>query len=361
MAVRTASGAIVAAMALVAGGWVATGPAVGGAPTPAAAGARSTAERVVKGGYYLADNADIRPNTTARGMPLTSLTTYRSLHDNDVFPGWGKEWIAELMTRGVEPNVVVELKTYGGPPPEEVACGGRTYETPDANMTAIQRPGTSWPRFYGYDLVTSGRLDGLLCRAVQQLDKLPAGPVTVQFASERDTDHEFGITLNGVARSFAEADALAVGAYTYLVDYFKRHSTRAGTAYTVGIGGWHHDSFVRSYVPAADEIQYNAYNHGAPSRSAYDTFHRTYAWLAELPAASQGKPVVIAEWGTSYSRGDQAAWIATVPAAIARLPRVRMTNYFDAGGDWGTLDPRPAGLDALTAAYRSHPYVAAGP
>jgi hypothetical protein len=360
MGLRSASGAVVAALALVTGGWYVGG----GASTPAGAeetGGRAAAvERVVRGGYYLGGNADIRPNTTARGMPLGSLTTYRSLHDSHVFPGWRKEWIAGLMRQGVEPNFVVELKTYGGPPPDEITCGGRTYETPDANMTAQQRPRESWPRFYGYDQVTSGKLDGLLCRAVQQLDKLPAGPVTVQFASERDTDHEFGITLNGVARTFAQADALAIPAYTYLITYFKRHSTRAGTTYTAGMGGWHHDSFVRSYVPAADQIQYNAYNHRTP-RSAYDTFHRAYAWLAELPAASQGKPVVIAEWGTSYNLGDQAAWIATVPAAIARLPRVRMTNYFDSDGDWGTLQPRAAGLDALKAAYRSRPYVAAGP
>ena len=174
-------------------------------------------------------------------------------------------------------------------------------------MTAQQRAGTPWPRFYGYDQVTGGKLDGLPCRAVQQLDALPPGPVTVQFASEPDTDHEFGITLNGHAHTWAQADALAIPAYTYLIDYFQ-------------------------------------------------VFNRTYAWLPELPAAAQGKDVVVAEWGTRYSLNDQAAWIAQVPAAITRLNRIRMTNYFDSDGDWGTLNPRQAGLDALKAAYATAPY-----
>jgi hypothetical protein len=358
MGVRKTSAAVLAAVTLFGGGYLLGGGAstsAGAAETPKAA----AAERVVKGGYYLGNGADIRPDTVDRGMRLGSLTTYRSLYDNHVFPGWKQEWISALMGRGVEPNFVVELKQYGGPPPATVTCGGKSYPTPAPNMTALQRPNTTWPKYYGYDQVTSGKLDGLLCRAAQQLDALPAGPVTVQFASERDTDHEFGITLNGTAHTFAQADALALPAYTYMINYFRQHSTRQQTRYTAGMGGWHHDSFVRSYLPAADDIQFNAYNQ-KNRRTAYETFHRTYAWLAELPAGAAGKDVVIAEWGTSRVFKDQAAWIATVPAAIARLPRIRMTNYFNSDGDWGVLDPREPGLDALKAAYGTDPYIAAG-
>jgi hypothetical protein len=357
MGVRTKGQAALAAVVLFGSGWyLGGGPAVAGATAVSGA----AAERVVWGGYYLGGNADIRPNTTDRGMHLTSLTTYRSFYDNFVFPGWQKDWISTLMGQGVEPNVVLELKTYGGPPPASLTCAGRQYTVPQPTMTAQQRPGTTPAKFYGYDQVTGGKLDGLLCRAVAQLDALPAGPVTVQFASERDTDHEFGITMNGTAYTWAQADALAVPAYTYIVDYFRTHSTRAGARYTVGMAGFDHDSFVRSYVPAADDIQYNAYNHGATSRPAYDIFHRTYAWLGELPAGAQAKNVVIAEFGTSLKYANQAEWLGTVPAAIDRLPRVRMTNYFDSDTDWGTLDPRPAGLDALARAYATDPYVAAG-
>jgi hypothetical protein len=359
MAVRTRAWVALAAVVLIGGGWLLSGgpPATdpGTGQSPVATGP-AAAERVVKGGYYLSGNADIRPNTTDRGMRLTSLTTYRSLHDDVVVPGRRRDWISALMDRGVEPNVVLELKTYGGPPPTSLTCAGRRYTVPAPTMTAQQRPGTTAARFYGYDQVTGGELDGLLCRAVTQLDTLPAGPLTVQLASERDTDHEFGITLDGTAYTWAQADAMAVVAYSYIIDFFTTHSTRAATRYTVGMAGFDHDSFLRSYVAAADDIQYNAYNHGATSRPAYDVFHRTYAWLPELPASARGKNVVIAEFGTSLRYGDQAEWIGTVPAAIARLPRIRMTNYFDSDSDWGTLDPRPAGLDALSRAYATAPY-----
>jgi hypothetical protein len=363
MGVRSKAGGFGAALALLAGFWfVGAGPAAADdVPGPIRTGPH-TQPLVprVKGGYYLSGNADIRPNTTARGMNLKSLTTYRSLYDNSIFPGYQKEWINELMAGGVEPNFVVELKLYGGPPSANVTCGGSTYPTPAANMTAGPRVGNSWAKYYGYDQVTSGKLDGLLCRAVQQLDALPAGPVTVQFASERDTDHEFGINLNGTAYNWAEADAMAIPAYTYLINYFKAHSTRAGTQYTVGMGGWDKESFLRSYVPAADRIQYNAYRRNA-AQTPYDVFNRTYQWLAELPAESQSKDVVVAEWGTPSSLNDQAAWIPGVPDAISRLGRISMTNYFDANAGWGTLSPREPGLDALKAAYATVPLYANRP
>lgn len=55
---------------------------------------------------------------------------------------------------------------------------------------------------------------------------------------------------------------------------------------------------------------------------------------------------------------NQPAWIATVPAAIAKLnaergPRIARTNYFNSG----TLSPKAAGLAALRTAYATRPYV----
>jgi hypothetical protein len=315
----------------------------------------SVSQPSVMGGYYLSGGGDITANTIGQGMNLKSMNAYRSLYDNYIFPGWNKSWINALMSaHGVEPNFVVELKAYGGPPPSSVTCGGKTTATPAPDMTT-----GFWgsARFYGYDQVTNGSLDGLLCRAVAQLDALPAAPVNVQFASERDTDHQFGTTMSGTSYTWSQADALAVPAYKYMIDYFRAHSTRTPPAtYTVGMGGWNHDSFVRSYVSGVDYVQYNAYNHNT-WRNAYDTFNRSYAWLPELPAGSQSKRVIIGEWGTSYTYGDQAAWIRTVPGAVARLPRIWMTNYFDGDADWGTLNPRQAGLDALTNAYSVVPYV----
>lgn len=315
----------------------------------------------VKGGYYLKAGADITPDTVGQGMNLRSMTTYRSLYDRNVFPGWNAQWINSLMTNyGVEPNFVVELKQYGGPAGTSITCNGRTYSIPTGNMTA-GFTGTG-VLYYGYDQVTSGALDGLLCNAVNQLNALPAGPVNIQFASERDTTHQQGITQGGVNYTWAQADAMAIPAIQYMIHYFRTNTTRVPKpTFTAGIGGWDHASFVRSYVggvDGVDYVQYNAYNHSSPSRTPYDVFNRTYSWLPELPAESANRQVIVAEWGTNYTftSPTQAEWIRQVPAAIAQFPRIRMTNYFNSDADWGTLSPKQDGLDALRYAYSQVPY-----
>jgi hypothetical protein len=105
-----------------------------------------------------------------------------------------------------------------------------------------------------------------------------------------------------------------------------------------------------------DYLNFNPYNHSAPSRTPYEVFSRTYAWLDDLPAEAASKQVILAEFGTNRTFGNQAEWLRQVPAAVARLPRIRMTNYFNSDGDWGVLEPKQAGLDALKYAYSQPPY-----
>jgi hypothetical protein len=311
----------------------------------------------VKGGYYLSSNADMTADTVGQGMNLKALTTYRSFYDLNMFPGWHSDWIEELMTGyGVEPNYVLELKNYGGPPGSSISCGGTTYSIPIGDMTT----GFSGSKkYYGYDQVTSGALDGLLCHAVGQLNAMPPGPINVQFTSERDTEHEYGITMNGVQYSWAQADALSIPAIQYMIHYFRVHNTRTpAPTFTAGMGGWDEASFVRSYVggpDGVDYIQWDPYNHSAPYRTPYEVFSRTYAWLSELPAEAAGKQVILAEYGSSFTNPSQASWISGVPDALAQLPRIRMVNYFNSG--IGTLNPKQDGLNALKAAYAQYPFL----
>lgn len=310
---------------------------------------------VVRGGYYLGGNADITADTVGQGMNLKSITAYRSFYDRNVFPGWNMGWINNLMTtRGVEPVFVIELKHFGGPPGSSIACNGQTYSIPAGNMSVSFPVVSTW---YGYNQVTSGAIDGLLCNAVNQLNAMPPGPITVQFISERDTYHQLGITQAGVNYTWAQADAMAIPAMQYLITYFKTRNTRTPRpTFVAGMGGWDRASFARSYLPEADYLQWNPYNHSAPSRSPYDVFSRTYSWLGDLPASSAAKQVIITEFGTNRTFGNQAQWLRDLPAAIARLPRIRMTNYFNSDGDWGILEPKQAGLDALKYAYSQPPY-----
>lgn len=285
----------------------------------------------IEGGYYLGGLRDITANTYGRGMRVAAHTTYRSIAQGAAaFPG--STWLDPLArAHNLHVTFVLELKVYGAAPPTDVP-------QPDGVMS-FHPPGT---RFYSWKQVLSGKLDPLLLRCANAAKVLPY-PITIQFASERDTDHQIGGTIADVAYSFVQLDALGVQGVTYMVNLF-RSAGATNATYTAGTGGWHHDSFVRAYVAACDAIQYNAYNHGA-NRPAYDVFNRTYAWLGELPANGM-KPVHITEWGCDANL-NQGAWIRTVPAALAHLPRITVASYFDSG--WGTLGTD--GLPALVDAY----------
>lgn len=110
-----------------------------------------------------------------------------------------------------------------------------------------------------------------------------------------------------------------------------------------------------------DFLHWNAYATAA-GQTALARFRRTKDWaVADLGPVALSRPVIIAEYGVRVAEiPNQAAWIATVPAAIGQLnaergPWIARTNYFNSG--WGTLVPKAAGLAALRAAYATRPYV----
>ncbi len=319
----------------------------------------------VRGGYYLGGNGDVTADAAVIGN-LESITQYRSLADGNTFPGYQKAWI-DALGPNVTRNFVLELKSYGGPAGAQTfTVDGVTYTVPAPDMTIQQRPGTTWPRAYGYGQVLSGSVDGLLARSLAQVKTMRHNStLTIQLASEFDTDHEFGTTEGGTAYTWAQADARAVSAVSYITAWFRSHGLPAGVRFSVGMGGFDRDAWKRmhpaSLAAGIDVLQWNAYNHGS-ARTAYEVFNRTKAWtVADLPAAWRSKPVTIAEWGTAKALGDQATWIRTVPAAITRLnaepgPPIAVANYFDSNPEWATLDPKAAGLAGLHDAYAAAPF-----
>ncbi|PZF91619.1 hypothetical protein [Micromonospora deserti] len=318
----------------------------------------------VLGGYYLSGNAD--PTADMAGGNFRSLTQYRSFADGYVFPGYQRPWLVELGKAGVQMNMVLELKHYGAPTfgPQSFTVDGTSYTVPAPAMTIQQRPGTTWPRAYGYGQVLAGQCDGLLARALSQYRTLGFG-VNIQLASELDTDHEFGTTEAGKAYTWAESDARAVQAMTYIVNWFRARPLPAGTTFSVGVGGFDRACFQRTHpetlMAKLNYLQWNVYA-TSPTHTALARFRRTKDWaVADLGPVALSRPVIIAEWGVRVAEiPDQARWIGTVPAAIATLnaergPRIVRTNYFNSG--WGTLSPKSSGLAALRAAYATRPYV----
>jgi hypothetical protein len=319
---------------------------------------------MVAGGYYLASNGDIRSDTA--GMNLKGFTQYRSFADGNIFPGYKKAYLNDLTSSGVWGNYVVELKYYGAVlGAQTFSVEGTSYSIAEPSMTTQQRPDTVWPKSYGYSQLTSGALDGILHRTAYQLKNVP-GKVNMQIASEFDTDHEFGITDNGIKYSWEDSDYLGLEAVNYIIEYMRDYGVGDNVTFTIGMGGFNREAFYRMHpdtlMPKIGYMQYNAYRR-ASYHTAYSVFKRTKAWIdADLMPLAQAKPIIVAEWGSPASLGDQAAYIATVPAAIAQLNaesatgQFVMTNYFNSNYGWATLDPKQAGLDALKAAYLTEPY-----
>ncbi|MGC4815140.1 hypothetical protein ACLQ29_31890 [Micromonospora sp. DT228] len=316
----------------------------------------------ILGGYYLSGGAD--PTADMAGGNFRSLTQYRSFADGYIFPGYNRPWLITLGRAGIQMNMVLELKHYGAPDgPQTFTVDGTTYTVPAPSMTIQQRPGTTWPKAYGYSQVVSGQCDGLFARALSQYRTLGFG-VNIQLASELDTDHEFGTTEGGVGYTWAQSDARALQALNYMLTWFKTRTLPGGTTFSVGIGGFDRACFQRihpeSLMTRLDFLQWNVYGTNA-SHTALARFRRTKDWaVADLGPVALSRPVLVAEWGVRVAEiPNQAAWIATVPAAIAQLnaergPLFAQTNYFNSG--WGTLVPKETGLAALRSAYSTPPY-----
>ncbi|SCF44634.1 hypothetical protein [Micromonospora mirobrigensis] len=318
----------------------------------------------VLGGYYLSGGAD--PTADMAGGNFRSLTQYRSFADAYIFPGYNRPWLITLGQSGIKINMVLELKHYGSSSTgaQTFTVDGVTYTVPAPAMTIQQRPGTTWPKAYGYGQVLAGQCDGLFARALSQYRTMGFG-VNIQLASELDTDHEFGTTEAGVAYTWAQSDARAVQAVTYIVNWFKARSLPGGTTFSVGVGGWDRASYQRTHpeslMAKLDFLHWNVYA-TSPTDTALARFRRTKDWaVADLGPIALSRPVLIGEWGVRVAEiPNQAGWIATVPPAIATLnaevrPRIARTNYFNSG--WGTLTPKATGLAALRAAYAVPPYV----
>ncbi len=308
----------------------------------------------IKTGYYRGGNS--QPSSNIVG--LESLTQYRSLADGSIWPGYQKGWITALPA-GTQLSYAIELRHYGAPNTGPQTINGKAVPAPAMHIQ--RRSGTTFPLAYGYDQMVTGQLDPLLDRALSQLKSLVAQRPDLQYnwqiASEFDTDHEFGTDEAGISYTWAESDVRAVRAIQYLINYLRDNGLPEQVTFTVGMAGIWRDPWVRMHPPSLawlidGGIQYNAYNHSVPSREPYTVFSMTKAWTVQyLSKKWQALPIVIQEWGTPSSQGDQATWLSKVPAAIAKMnsepgPRVERLNYFDSNDPWGTFIPRVPGEQA---------------
>lgn len=320
----------------------------------------------VMGGYYASGNGVMTRDI--QGMNIKSFTQYHSFAEPVMIPGYEKEYLKNLHARGIVGNYVCELKHYGNSNTgsQSMTLEGIRYTVPAPNMLIQKRPGTTFPKAYGYEQVWSGQCDGLLHKLAIQLRNMGGAPINVQLASEFDTDHEFGTTEGTINYTWEQADARAVRALKYMIDFIKTKNIPNNVTFSVGMGGFDRNAFKRMHpedlMIKVNYMQYNAYRRAA-NVAAYDMFKRTKAWIdADLGAVAKSKNIIIAEWGSQAALKDQANFLETVPEAVTRLNneaktgRIVMMNYFNSG--WGLFDPSAAGLAALKGIYAQEPFTA---
>ncbi|HEX3568867.1 MAG TPA: hypothetical protein VHT70_04310 [Candidatus Saccharimonadales bacterium] len=290
--------------------------------------------QLITPGYYLGGGADINPDMTTYNINLKGHTTYTSWAQGiDAFPR--TSWEDTLGRNGFMINYVWEPKVYSN-------SQGSHYVSPNATMV-------NWgaQQFYGWTQVTSGALDPLLTDVANAVKALPYN-INIQICSERDTDHQSGGAINGTSYTWAQLDALSVTAISYIINFFKNTMGVTNVTFSGGIAGFNQAAFDRSYCSDVDVIQYNAYNHGT-WQDALPVFSRTYAWLTDLPADSETKPVWLAEWGC-MADARRPAWLESVPAAVGNLPRIAYMSYFNSG--WGQiLSSDTTSMQALATCY----------
>jgi len=360
-------------------------------------GTASTTDRV-RGGFYVASNGD--PRSVTGEAPLRAITQYHALHEpgTSQFPGWQDTWRMPLYRQGVDLTLVTELKSFAAGSAQvgaqSFAVEGRNYTVPamEGRVQLGSNTSTTGPWAYSYEQVYTGKIDGLLHRLLAALRAKPVEhEIIVQFASERDTDNQFGTmkldTAGGPAirRSWAESDTLALSAYTYAIRWLRDPPAgipplAPGVKFTLGWAG--HDwsgqaAFLRSH-PASlaeyiDYVHWNVYHHNTsrastdPATAARARLEETLAFYRAAPLAIRRKPITVSEWGAHPTIAPgQADYIAAMPAAINAVNRDQhqrgegqyagQFNYFHSNGNWGVFDPPAAGRAAITTAYQTGPF-----
>ncbi|HEY9722928.1 MAG TPA: hypothetical protein V6D47_13030, partial [Oscillatoriaceae cyanobacterium] len=99
------------------------------------------------------------------------------------------------------------------------------------------------------------------------------------------------------------------------------------------------------------------YNHdGNNWKDPYTTFSEFYNRIEGgiFGEGAKNKPWKLSEYGCSADP-RRAAWFQAIPAALARLPKLKAVEYFDSGS-WGEFTNASGDIAAFATAGRD-PYV----
>lgn len=176
-----------------------------------------------------------------------------------------------------------------------------------------------------FRLILEGRLDYFL-KAYAEKIRDYGGPVLMRFAHEMDNpQYPWSARGGNTPQEF-------IAAWRYVVKYFD------GVGATNAAWVWNpwKPEAMRAYYPGdayVDWVGLTLLNFGsAHGDGSWETFETLYAPF-EAWIKGRGKPVLLAEFGSTALSGDQTAWIADALSQIAKRDEIRGAVFFDTDRD----------------------------
>jgi hypothetical protein len=287
--------------------------------------------------------------------------------------------VTELLGQGAMLNLVLELKSYGNAAAQVFSIEGVSYAVPAmrGQFQLGSNTSTSGVPFHSYTQITSGACDGLIHRSLAALRNVPAGAwVNVQLASEVDTDNQYGIMDGSTKIGPLDSDALAVSAYTYIINWMRNPPVGiaplpSNITFSMGWAGqWSEDATPGRFANAhpdslpVDYAMCNMYNHGE-DWAAVDRLRENVDLIGTAGSRIRSLPIIIAEWGSSENwLGGQAGYMVEMGDALPAVQRdladegrgqIAVMNWFGSrDATWGKFPVNPTySRNALQSLYAS--------
>jgi hypothetical protein len=291
--------------------------------TPALAG---TVQRSPDGAYWgafvpggITDTSAVAKFAAGVGRQPAIVSMYQQWWREPAFPSATASWLND---RGVVPLLVWE-------PLQPGLTGSRSVGQPTYRLSAI----------------ASGTFDGFVRRYADQI-RAYGGPLFLEFMHEMNGNwYPWGGTVNG------NTPADYVAAWRHVHDVFRQEGatnvtwTWTPNGETVPNTA---DNQPDEYWPGpqyVDWVGVDAYNWGTGSAVGWRSVAQIFA--ANVDRLTQlGKPIVVAETGSSERGGDKAAWISSLYESMT-------SDYRDSVGAVVWFDQASGGYDFRTNSSRA--------
>ncbi|HEX2953672.1 MAG TPA: glycosyl hydrolase [Bacillota bacterium] len=231
----------------------------------------------------------------------------------------------------------------------------------------------TWEPWTDLNSILQGKLDAYLQRNARLIAELKI-PVMIRFAHEMngnwyswDGHHNGGLETKGFGDpNLADGPERYVAAFRHVVDLFRKEgATNVLWVWAVNESSVPNEAWndMLSYYPGdqyVDWIGIDGYNWGTTrSFSKWTDFQSIFRpSYDKLTQAIPNKPVIIAEFASTETGGNKAAWITDAFTQMKKFPRLHAFVWFSVYKEtaW-SVDSSDEALEAFTKAMKDKTYL----